>query len=358
MEYSLDVAETFGDVAILQKYSEVESRSLVDLTSDFNIFKLSLPVISANMPDITGPTMAVEMRRRGGLGILHRFKTIDEAIAEYKDVIYDPSVTHFDHNVGVSIGVQEADKERFEKLYEAGARIFCIDIAHGDCSNMKNIIHWINGQIFKWDRSSRNKLSIIAGNIATAAGACRLAEWGADVIKVGVGPGSVCTTRQRTGVGTPQLYALRTIRDALDKNTAFNNVKVIADGGITTVGDIAKALKYSDAVMLGSALAGTTETPGRVFPTPGTTLVNRTYYKVLAGSASAEHKNRSGQASQFVEGEVRTVPFKGHVKYILQEVREGLQSSCSYVGAFNLKEFQHKCEFVEITPAGRVESKI
>lgn len=349
------IAETFGDVAILQKYSEILSRSSVDLTTDFGSFKLSLPVISANMPDITGPDMAKAIAHDGGLGIFHRFNTNIEAITEYQEAVKTPNIQN---KVGVSIGVQEEDKERFEQLYIAGARIFCIDVAHGDHIYMKNILHWINNRIFQWDRSARSSLCLIAGNIATADGAERLATWGADVLKVGVGPGSVCTTRQRTGVGTPQLYAIRSIRERLDSNNAFDNVKIIADGGITTVGDIAKALKYADAVMLGSALAGTTETPGRVFPTPGTTLVNRTYYKVLAGSASSEHKFRSGQSQRFVEGEVKTVPFKGHVKYILREIREGLQSSFSYVGANNLTEFQQKCEFIEITQAGRVESKI
>lgn len=345
---------TFNDVQFMPLYSRVGSRSEVSLTSDFGFFKLPLPIISANMKDITGPKMVVEMFQNGGLGILHRFsnedtleKSIEYAVNEFKtsmkgikDLNPDPRID-LAYHVGVSIGVNEADKRRLEALYAAGAKLICIDIAHGHCLKMKNMLEYIR-EIYEDDN-----LYVIAGNIASVQAAKDLLEWGANCVKVGIGPGEQCETRKNTGVGVPQLSAVKNIREA------FPKAHIISDGGIKNNGDIAKALKYSNAVMVGSMLSGTSETPGDVFKNK-----QGQFYKVFGGSASAENKTKSGMANAFVEGVVSEVPFKGHAKYILRQAKENLQSAFSYQDSFTLPEFQQKAVLVRISGGGKQESKI
>lgn len=335
-------ALTFSDVLIQPKYSEIMSRKDVDLTSDMGAFKLKLPIIASNMKSICESEMSIAMHEDGGMGIIHRFNTPKEEHEELKNVFVKFKACP---NVGVSIGVQKEDRKRFLKLQDKifGTRIFCIDVAHGYHVQVKNMIEWI--------RKQKGDKYIIAGNVATAEGAIALAEWGADCVKVGIGPGRACFTRRNTGIGVPQLYALQVISEGLDH--AGFNTKIIADGGITSVGDIAKALKYADAVMIGSFISGTIETPGKVFKDE-----NGQYYKVYSGSASGENKDNNGQPTDFVEGVSIKVPFRGHVKYILREVRDGLRSAFAYVGAKNMKEFKEKCEFIEISGGGKTESKI
>jgi IMP dehydrogenase/GMP reductase len=356
---------TFSDVLIEPRYSEIMSRSHVNLNSDLGKFKLQLPVISANMKHITGAKMANIMYLTGGLGILHRFNTIDSAIEEFQDAMthisygeekcreienpdYSPRVySEKDYyNLGVSIGVQESDKERFNRLYEYGARLFCIDVAHGHHLHMKNMLTWI-----KKKSVVDNNIVIIAGNVATKQGAFDLHSWGADIIKVGIGPGAVCQTRKNTGVGVPQLHALREIREAIVQRNL--DLKIISDGGIKSTGDVVKAMKYADAVMIGSFIAGTSETPGDVYEDS-----KGRFYKVYGGSASAENKILSGKENKFVEGVMTTVPFKGHVKYILKRIHENAQSAFSYVGARNMTEFKEKAKFRVISGSGKSESKL
>lgn len=337
-------AITYSDVLITPKYSEVESRSKVDLTTTLGSLTLQLPVITANMRTITGATMATCALENGAMGILHRFSDIETNTKEFNEA-YE-RVCHIDEIplIGVSIGIKEEDKRRFESLYAAGARTFCIDIAHGHHVHMKNMIHWMENEIFRWSRSLRKEITIIAGNVATGDAYYDLAEWGADVVKVGIGPGHACQTRKRTGVGVPQLQALMDVHD--QKMGCIGRPAIIADGGIRHVGDIAKALKYADAVMLGSFFAGCSETPGNVFRN-----ADGDFYKVYGGSASGENKG----SNAFIEGITTTVKFQGHAKYLFKEIREGVQSACSYVGANNLKEFKNKCEFIPVSTSSAKE---
>lgn len=339
---------TFNDVLFEPQYSEILSRSHVDLSSNMGKFTLTLPIISANMKDITGPKMAFTMAEYGGMGILHRFiqdetNPILSATKDYKQTVelINSIDMAYDTNFGVSIGVQDADKHRFEVLYNLGARIFCVDVAHGHHVLVKNMIQWIRTNY------PYPEICIIAGNVATAKAAIDLTAWGADIIKVGIGPGSVCMTRANTGVGVPQLYALKEIRECLP------HVIMIADGGIKNTGDIAKALKYANAVMLGSMIAGTSETPGGVYESP-----DGKFYKVYGGSASGERKVQNGGAHKHVEGVVKMIDFRGKVKYILRKIQENLQSSFSYAGASNLKEFQEKAVLIEISGGAKQESKL
>jgi IMP dehydrogenase/GMP reductase len=163
---------------------------------------------------------------------------------------------------------------------------------------------------------------------------------------------SACMTRKNTGVGIPQLYAIQEVHEEF-KRQGINNVATISDGGITSPGDVAKAFKYSDFVMVGGYISGTTECPGSVFKNKRGEL-----YKVYAGSASGETKVANGKTADFVEGIAMEIPFRGHVKYMLKEIKEGVQSAFSYVGASNMQEFKEKCEFIEISDGGRAESKL
>ncbi|MFA5313370.1 MAG: guanosine monophosphate reductase [Methanomassiliicoccales archaeon] len=334
---------TFGEVLIKPQYSEVLSRKQVNTAVKFGSFDLTLPVVSANMRDITGPKMACAMCEMGGLGILHRWNTIDEAVEEYNESIrLINSSNPTSYSVGVSVGVKEQDRERFIRLYEAGARLFCIDVSHGDHVLMKNMISYMKKGV-----PCPQPLIIIAGNVATPEGAGRLIEWGADIVKVGIGPGAACKTRSKAGVGVPQLSAIMNVRKVLP------NIKMISDGGIKHAGDVAKALVYADAVMVGNFIAGSSETPGSVYEGE-----DGQYYKMYGGSASGENKNLSGQKNQFVEGMVKKTPFRGHVKYMLQTIKEGIQMACSYSGCHTLYEFKKKAILVEISTASQRESKI
>jgi len=337
---------TFNDVSFKPQYSDITHRSSIDLTSDMGGFHLGLPVISANMPDITEWKMAAAMASSGGMGIIHRFMSIEEAVDQYKNAKLELNRMGLQtYNVGVSIGVQDEDWERFETLYDTGARIFCIDIAHGHHVLMKDMLELIRDE-YGHDCEGDTSPILIAGNIATFDGAFDLIEWGANIIKVGIGPGSVCETRRNTGVGYPQLQALKDIRERLPK------AKIIADGGIKNTGDVAKALLYADAIMTGSLLSGTSETPGDVYED-----AEGGFYKMFGGSASGENKVNHGKENQFVEGHRKKVPFRGHVKFILRRIKQNTQSSFSYSGARSLSEFKLKAEFVELGSGAKKESK-
>lgn len=384
-------AISFSDIALSCNFSDIGSRSVdVDLKSDMGKFSMDLPVFSANMPQITEWKMAREMAIHGGMGIIHRFMTVEENVRQYKkakrlmlfplikkeleeiiqevledyksytgdakllslgrrilNLIENVSGLHPKYKVGVSIGVKESERERerCKALYDAGARIFCIDIAHGHSQMMKDMITWIRANYGE-------EVCIIAGNIATCVAATDLLEWGADILKVGIGPGRVCRTRSNTGVGIPQFTALERIR------SSHPNAIIISDGGIKTTGCIAKALIHANAVMVGAVLAGTTETPGDAFPEPGTDLTTRTFYKVYGGSASMENKVANGQSGRFNEGEMLKIPFKGHARYMLREINDGLQSSFSYQGAHNLQEFKEKVHYEIMSGGGQRESKV
>lgn len=328
-------AYTYSDVLIQPKYSTIASRKDVDISSKIGNIHLKTPVITANMRTITESKMARAAYTNGAIGCLHRFNTIEDNVTEY---LNSPAETI------VSIGVNDEDKARFDALYEAGARSFTLDIAHGHCKKMKDMLNWIQSHVFLFDRSARQNITLIAGNIASPDAYYDMADWGADVVKVGIGPSPICKTRVQTGVGVPQLWALEQIH--LQKMGMERRPHIIADGGIKYVGDIAKALKYADAVMVGSFIAGTSETPGHVFKDD-----SGSFYKIYQGSASGENKGKN----LFVEGVTKQVPFRGKVKYFFREITDGLQSSFSYVGATNLKEFKNKCEFVRTSGSGSSE---
>lgn len=193
---------TFNDVLIKPKYSEVLSRKDVDLSCRLGNHSFTFPVISANMKTITEASMAKTMSDYGGLGILHRFNNIENNVQLYRNSLMTEYALPI--NAGVSIGVQDNDKKRFEKLYNEDARIFCIDVAHGHHVLVKNMLKWINDELFLWSRNERSKVTIIAGNIATDDAYYDLANWGADTVKVGVGPGCFVPKTKVTTIKGPK----------------------------------------------------------------------------------------------------------------------------------------------------------
>ena len=356
-KYPDSKGETFNDVLFLPQYSEIESRKTVSTTTNLGKFSLDLPLISANMKDITGPKMAATMAQQGGLGILHRFGYTGESLSDFQiargliekcnDFIEGNGITSSPkwmspiYSVGVSIGVKAEDKCTFIMLRNEGARLFCIDVAHGHHILVKQMIQYIR------DNDKVGDICIIAGNVATVEGAIDLKNWGADIVKTGIGPGSRCETRKNTGVGVPQLKAIREIR------MACPDLPIISDGGIKYCGDIPKALKYANAVMVGSFIAGTSETPGNVYQND-----REEFYKVYGGSASGERKVENGKEHSFIEGMVKEVPFRGKVKFILRKAKNCIQSSLSYSGCKDLTTFRDKAILVDIGSGAKNESKL
>lgn len=333
----------FADYGIKPKYNnKVPSRTMVDLSINLcKGTKLSLPIFSSNMKNVTGSKMAIEMWKHGCLGFLHRFSyqnsvgeaLLQENLAEYREVVAAGA------KCGVSLGASDIDKKRFDLFAAEGAKFFVIDIAHGHAAPVADLLRYIDMQI----GSDRFEYAIMAGSVATPEGVEDLHAWGADWVRVGIGSGCGCSTRLNTGVGVPQMDCILEIRDRLPK------CKIFSDGGVRHVRDICLAMIPADAVMIGSYFAGTSETPGNVYKNP-----QGQYYKAYGGSASAENKG----SVKFVEGIMHTVPFKGKVKYLLREITEGLQSSCSYVNALNIQEFKQNAELFLMSEAAREESKV
>ena len=237
----------------------------------------------------------------------------------------------------VAIGVQTEDRVRAKELVKAGANVLLIDVAHGHHKNVIDMVKWCKEQ------PEFDEVDIIAGNIATSEAAIDLENAGADGLRVGIGGGSLCTTRIKTGFGVPNVTSLEDVISSA-------NVPVMADGGIRASGDMAKALALgASTIMIGSLIAGTDEAPGQILETP------KGLYKRYRGSASLETKVTHGQAARNVEGESTTIPYKGGVKYIITSLLDGVKSALSYGGATDLKNY--KPDYVQVTNAGLNEAK-
>lgn len=326
-------ALTFADVLLAPNQSDISSRKVPCLKTALTKKKsLEIPFISANMDTITEDEMSCEMHRLGGAGILHRFLPLEEQVEQVKKLIEQkiPCVI-------ASTGVNSEGEQRAEQLVKAGVHVLTIDIAHGHSIKMFDFLSWIKKEF--------PHIEVIAGNVATVEGALDLIERGADAIKVGIGPGSMCTTRIITGCGMPQLTAIALCTEEAKKH----NIPVIADGGIRHPSDVVKALAAgANTVMLGSVLSGTLETPGKV----------KKGCKMYRGMASqaAQKAWRGDLQGLTPEGESCWVPVKGRVEDVLTEFSGGLKSGMSYLGARTVLEIYEKARFVEISSAGQVES--
>ena len=328
-------AYCFDDVLLIPSYSDIESRSEVYLDSELSPqLKFKLPVISSPMDTVSETSMAIAMHAAGGLGIIHRYNTIQEQAAAVQKCYYAGA-----NNIGAAIGMTGDYLERARELALAGANILCIDVAHGHHAMMKIAIKQLK-------REFANDIHIMAGNVATLESLNDLAQWGADSIRVGIGGGSICSTRLVTGHGLP------TFQSILECVRTNYDVKIIADGGVKTTGDMVKALAAgADFVMVGSMLAGTKQTPGEVFLGKAGKK-----YKVYRGMASAAAQNAWRGKSSTPEGVSITIPYRGDVEDILHDIAGGLRSGLSYSGSRSLEEFRCKANFVLQTGSSQVES--
>ena len=306
----------FDDVMLVPNYSPFESRKDVSTEVAFGPYTFATPIISANMDTITGISMARKISNLGGLPILHRLMDVGTNRNLYQDADF-----YADRVVGVSIGVTDGEEGRFLELYAAGARIFCVDVAHAHSKQV--------GAMTQFIKYKYKDVFIIAGNVATYEGAAYLADMGADAIKVGIGAGSVCTTRDKTGFGVPQLSAIM--------DCSRVSVPIIADGGIRQAGDVVKALAAgATMVMLGGMLAGTDEALGG------------TNYRGMSSVEAQESYFGSIPDWKTDEGVSITVPPRGPVSAIIKDVLGGLRSGLTYAGAQNITELQHKATFIRV----------
>ena len=325
---------TYDDLLLIPKYSTIKSRNDVDLSIDLGKgVELGIPIVSANMKQIASKELVLKIIEQGGLSLLHRFDK--NPLVSQINLFKDCTEKHksYENNIGVSIGVKKQDFDYVGIYAENGIKIICLDIAHAHSLHAIEIISKI--------KSKYPKVLLIAGNVATKEAFCSLAKAGADVIKVGIGSGSICSTRIETGNGVPQLTAISECYDAM--NEYYPNVKIIADGGIKKSGDVTKALCFSHGVMLGNMLAGSDEAVGDIIN------INGSKHKMYAGSSTLK--------KEYVEGYSGAVTSTGPVQNVIEKILQGVRSGCSYQGAHNLEQLRKNPEFSLLTSNGLVESK-
>ncbi len=340
-------ALTFDDVTMAPKYSEVLPSEVDTSTVLSKNLKLKIPLLSSAMDTVTESKMAISIAKAGGIGVIHRNLDIKKQIEEIKKVKKSKLL------VGAAVGAGPQEINRAKAILKEKVDLIVVDTAHGHSKKVSEIIKLIN-------KNKSKNTTLCAGNIATAEAAKFLIKLGVDVIKVGIGPGSICTTRLVAGIGVPQLSAILEVK----KGVKNNKTKIISDGGIKYSGDLAKALSAgADAVMIGSLFAGSMETPGRLIKKNGKLYKSfRGMGSVGAmnkGSADRYFQNKQKNMSKYVpEGVEGFVKFKGGVENIIYKLVGGLKSSMGYLGAKRVFNLQHKPNFVKITKAGFYESMV
>jgi IMP dehydrogenase len=367
------VAYTFDDVLLVPKYSEILPTQTTTTTILAKDLILDVPILSSAMDTVTEWKLARAMSMVGGLGVLHKNMSVLDQVSMVKKVkssqldniedqeqeqkfseLFSPCKPTLDDKkrfrVAAAVGVSEQEKQRVQELINAEVDLLVVDTAHGHSQGVIAMVNWI--------KKTFPKTIVAVGNVATAQGATDLVKAGADIIKIGIGPGSICTTRVVAGVGVPQLQA---VMDCFDVVHQYKKT-VIADGGIRYSGDMVKAIAAgANAVMMGSILAGTIEAPGEILEVDGKK------YKAYRGMGSlgamiSGSKDRYGQSDisktdkLVPEGVEGIVPCSGNVYEVLYKMWGGLRSGLGYLGAKNLLELQEKAEFVPITNAGKIES--
>ena len=333
---------SYDDILLVPQKSDISTRDDIDVGVDFPKFRLRVPILSSPMDTVTAEEMALRMQECGGLGILHRYNTVPQQVTMFKKT--KQSTTPDTVASGTAVGITGDYQKRVESLYDVGCRLFCFDVAHGHHAMMEAAVKWTR------DRYA-DDCTIIAGNVATANAFSDLASWGADAIRVGIGGGSICSTRIQTGHGLPTLYSVMVCsaqRELEDLDTL-----IIADGGIRNAGDIVKSIALgADCVMLGSLLAGTDETPGQVI-----TSLDGTKNKIYRGMASREAQEGWRGSARSVEGVSSTVPCRGPVATVIEELAFNIKSGFSYSGARNISEMQTRAMMVTQTSASQIESQ-
>ncbi len=352
-------ALTFDDVLLVPAYSEVLPGEVSLQTRLTRNIKLNIPVLSAAMDTVTGKRMAIAMALQGGLGFIHKNMSIErqaEAVKAVKSYAFDGkafprAVTDDKGNllVGAAVGIGRDIMSRVEALTGAGVDVITLDSAHGHSVRVIEALRQIK-RVFP-------SLEVVAGNIVTTRAAMDLAEAGADTVKIGVGPGAICTTRVVAGVGVPQITAIMDIYEVL-KDT---DIGIIADGGIKQSGDITKAIGAgAHAVMIGGLLAGTDEALGELVEIDGKK------YKIYEGMGSVSAMRRGSKDRYFQEdknakklvpeGIEALTPYKGGVADVLFQLTGGLRSGMGYCGTKDIDTLRRTGRFVKISRAGLAES--
>jgi len=340
-------ALTFDDVTLVPKYSSVLPSDVITKTELSKNLTLRIPLLSSAMDTVTESKMAIAMAEAGGIGVIHRNLSIKKQILEIRKVKKKKLI------VGAAVGAGREEVKRAEAIIKENVNLIVVDTAHGHSKKVAEIIKKIK-------KIKSSKTTLCAGNIATPEAAKFLIKLGVDVVKVGIGPGSICTTRLVAGIGVPQLSAILNVREKFKSK----NVKIISDGGIKFSGDIAKALAAgADAVMIGSLFAGSSEAPGKLIKKKGIIYKNfRGMGSVGAmnkGSADRYFQKKQTDTSKYVpEGVEGLVKFKGKVDKIIYKLIGGLKSSMGYLGSKEVKGLRSKPKFVKITKAGFYESMV
>lgn len=330
---------SFDDVLIVPKYNRVASRKDVAFrTKVTKNYYLDIPLLVANMDTVCESEMAITIGKLGGLGVIHRFMTLSNQVEEIKKIKNEKLLT------AAAIGVKDYE-ERVKALVNAGCDILVLDVAHGHSKRVGKTLDYI--------KKEYPKVDIIVGNVATKDAAEYFINKKADAIKVGIGPGSMCTTRIMAGAGVPQITAIMDVYEA-----SQGRVPVCADGGIKISGDVVKAIGAgADTVMIGSLFSGTDESPGEII------IKNDKKFKEYRGMASylATIKKMALDGVKkkelvHVEGEMALVEYKGSVIPIVNKLLGGLASGMTYMGAENIERIKGKADFISITGAGIKES--
>ena len=340
-------ALTFDDVTLAPRYSEVLPSDVDTKIILSKNLTLKIPILSSAMDTVTESKMAIAIAKAGGIGIIHRNLDIKKQIYEINKVKKKNLI------VGAAVGAGPKEIKRAEAILKEKVDLIVVDTAHAHTKKVAEIIKKIKKKKLK-------HTTLCAGNIATTEAAKFLIKLGVDIIKVGIGPGSICTTRLVAGIGVPQLSAILEVK----KGTKNKKVSIISDGGIKFSGDIAKALAAgADAVMIGSLFAGTKETPGKLIKKNGQLYKNfRGMGSVGAmnkGSAERYFQKIQQDASKYVpEGVEGLVKYKGDLKNIIYKLIGGLKSSMGYLGSKKIINLRNKPKFLKITKAGFYESMV
>ena len=337
---------TFDDVTLVPQYSSILPTDAITNCKLSKNLNLQIPLISSAMDTVTESKMSIAISKSGGIGVIHRNLAIQKQVAEVQ------KVKRKNYTVGAAIGVNEKDLERAEELSRIKTDLIVIDTAHGHTKKVLNMIKKIKKKL--------KNSTLCVGNIATGKAANFLADNGVDIVKVGIGPGSICTTRLVAGIGVPQLSAIMDVKKALKKY----KTKIISDGGIKFSGDLAKAITAgADAIMIGSLFSGTVESPGKIIKYKGKLYKNfrgmGSVGAMNAGSADRYYQKKFKDVTKYVpEGVEGMVKFKGSVKEIIYNLVGGLRSSMGYLGAKTINDLQKKGQFLKISKAGFYESMV
>jgi IMP dehydrogenase len=330
---------SYDDVLVVPARSPVDSRSDVSLATHLtDDIALEAPLLSAPMDTVTGPDLAVALHELGGFGTIHRFQTVADQVAAIEETVDRGA------RVGAALGIDEQYRDRAERALEAGAACLMVDVAHGHMEAALDAVETVAAEF---------DAPLVAGNVATAAGVADLAAAGADCVKVGIGPGSHCTTREVAGAGVPQFTAVRDCARAADEY----GVRTIADGGIGGSGDAVTALLAgADTVMMGGFFAGTEEAPGELVEYDGSRYKRSHGMASTAANEARSDKAAADSAPGADEGVAGLVPYRGPLPDVVSEFLAGIRSGVSYAGGHTLAEARDGIEFIRVTEGAKARS--